>query len=94
MYKTSSYQTCDMVGLILIWTYNKYFVSLQIIIEGIIGFSYTSDIALDDLALVDGNCQSKSKQPSHFFGFLFFKVTLGSNRFFWQYKAITEPQYK
>ena len=28
--------------------------------EGIVGMSYSGDIALDDLALVDGNCQSKS----------------------------------
>ena len=27
--------------------------------EGIVGFDYTGDIALDDLAVVPGDCQSK-----------------------------------
>ena len=39
--------------------------SCQIVFEGIVGASYQGDIAIDDIQLLDGNCNSKSKTPSN-----------------------------
>ena len=45
--------------VILPYHSSVFCLTLQIIMEGIVGFDYTGDIALDDLAVVPGDCQSK-----------------------------------
>ena len=57
--KTVYWSISDLWSYLYVDTYQRSLIATQITFEGISGSSYTGDIAIDDVSLIEGICAGK-----------------------------------